>query len=187
MYSRIYGQSYVENDNIALSDLRYLKLLHNGFEGECRVGELIVNKSVASEVLDVFETLYEEGYQIEKMHLIDDYWTGDGDSSDYNSIENNNTSAFCYRAASGSSNLSKHALGLAIDINPQQNPYVTFKSDGTPKYAHDNAADYVTGRSSDTPHVITTSDRAYELFTSNGWTWGGSWSSPKDYQHFQKS
>ena len=37
------------------------------------------------------------------------------------------------------------------------------------------------------PHVITTSDRAYELFTAYGWTWGGSWSNPKDYQHFQIS
>ena len=101
-----------------------------------------------------------------KMHLIDDYWTGDASGSDWNSIDHNNTSAFCYRDATGGGNLSKHALGLAIDINPQQNPYVTFRSDGTPKYSHENAADYVTGRSSDMPHVITKSDEAYKLFVS---------------------
>lgn len=187
VYNRIYGQSYVENSNISLSSLRYLKLLHVNFDGEYQVGELIVNKSVADDVLEIFQQLCEDGYQIEKMHLIDDYWTGDASGSDWNSIDHNNTSAFCYRAATGGGNLSKHALGLAIDINPQQNPYVTFRSDGTPKYSHENAADYVTGRSSDMPHVITKSDEAYKLFVSYGWTWGGNWSSPKDYQHFQIS
>ena len=187
VYNRIIGQSYYSNDNIGLSDLRYLKLLHVNFNDEYQVGELIVNKSVAGEVLEIFEILCAEGYQIYSMYLIDDFWAGDGDSSDWYSIDANNTSAFCYRTATGSGNLSKHALGKAIDINPQQNPYVTYNSDGSPKYSHDNASDYVSGRSSDTAHVITHSDRAYELFTSYGWTWGGDWNSPKDYQHFQKS
>ncbi len=187
LYARINGKSYVSNDDIALSDLRYLKLLHVNFDGNYQVGELVVNKSVAGEVLEIFEILCAEGYQIHSMYLIDNYWAGDGDSSDWYSIDDNNTSAFCYRKATGSGKLSKHALGKAIDINPQQNPYVTYDSDGNPKYSHDNASNYVSGRSSDTAHVITTSDRAYELFTSYGWTWGGSWSSPKDYQHFQKS
>ena len=187
IYERINGQSYYSNDNIGLFDLRYLKLLHVNFDGEYQVGELIVNKSVAGEVLEIFEILCAEGYEIYSMYLIDDFWAGDGDSSDWYSIDANNSSAFCYRTATGSGNLSKHALGKAIDINPQQNPYVTYNSDGSPKYSHDNASDYVSGRSSDTAHVITHSDRAYELFTSYGWTWGGDWSSPKDYQHFQKS
>ena len=186
LYDRIIGKSYVENDDIDVSDLRYLKVLHVNFDGNYQVGELIVNKSVAGEVLEIFEILCAEGYQIHSMYLIDEFWAGDGESSDWYSIDANNTSAFCYRAATGSGKLSKHALGRAIDINPQQNPYVTYDSDGNPKYSHDNASDYVSGRSSDKAHVITTSDRAYELFTSYGWTWGGSWSSPKDYQHFQK-
>ena len=187
VYNRIYGQSYVENDYISLSDLRYLKMLHVNFDGEYQVGEMIVNKAIASDVMEIFETLCSEGYQIEKMYLIDNYWTGDGESSDWNSIDHNNTSCFCYRPATGSSKLSKHSYGLAIDINPQYNPYVTIKDDGTYKFSHDNAADYVYNRSSDMPHVITTADLAYELFTSYGWTWGGSWSNPKDYQHFQIS
>ena len=167
VYNRIYGKSYVSNSNIGLSDLRYLKMLHVNFNGDFQVGEMIVNKSVAGEVLEIFETLCAEGYQIYSMYLIDDFWSGDGE-------------------ATGSSNLSKHALGKAIDTNPQQNPYVTY-TDGKAKYSHDNAADYVYDRSSSKAHEITTSDRAYELFTSYGWTWGGSWNSPKDYQHFQKS
>ena len=188
VYNRIYGQSYVENDYISLSDLRYLKMLHVNFNGEYQVGEMIVNKAIASDVMEIFEELCSEGYQIEKMYLIDNYWTGDGEGSDWNSIEHNNTSCFCFRPATGSSGkLSKHSYGLAIDINPQYNPYVTIQDDGSYKFSHDNAADYVSDRSSDMPHVITTSDLAYQLFTSYGWTWGGSWSNPKDYQHFQIS
>lgn len=184
VYNRINGQSYKKNDNISLSSLRYLKMLHVNFNGEYQVGEMIVNKKVAGDVLEIFKSLCESGYQIHSMRLIDDFWAGSGDKSDYASIDANNTSAFCYRKATGGGNLSKHALGLAIDINPQQNPYVTFK-DGKAKYSHDNAAKYVENRSSDTPHVITKKDKAYKLFRSYGWTWGGSWSSPKDYQHFQ--
>ena len=186
VYNRIYGQSYVDNDNIDLDELRYLKMLHINFDGNYQVGEMIVNEDVAGDVLEIFEILCAEGYEIYSMYLIDDFWAGDPDDSDWYSIDANNTSCFCFRNATGSGNLSKHALGRAIDINPQQNPYVTYDSDGDAHYSHDNASDYVYDRY-DGDHMITTSDRAYDLFTDYGWTWGGSWSSPKDYQHFQLS
>ena len=186
VYDRIYGQSYVDNDNIDLDELRYLKMLHVNFDGDYQVGEMIVNEDVASDVLEIFEILCDEGYEIYSMYLIDDFWAGDPDDSDWYSIDANNTSAFCYRTATGSGNLSKHALGRAIDINPQQNPYVTYDSDGDAHYSHDNASDYVYDRYTG-DHMITIYDRAYELFTDYGWTWGGNWSSPKDYQHFQLS
>jgi hypothetical protein len=186
VYNRIYGQSYVDNDNIDLDELRYLKMLHINFDGNYQVGEMIVNEDVAGDVLEIFEILCAEGYEIYSMYLIDDFWAGDPDDSDWYSIDANNTSCFCYRTATGSGNLSKHALGKAIDINPQQNPYVTYDSDGDAHYSHDNASSYVYDRY-DGEHMITTSDRAYDLFTDYGWTWGGSWSSPKDYQHFQIS
>lgn len=186
VYDRIYGQSYVDNDNIGLDDLRYLKMLHVNFDGEYQVGEMIVNEDVASDVLEIFEILCAEGYEIYSMYLIDDFWAGDPDDSDWYSIDANNTSCFCYRTATGSGNLSKHALGRAIDINPQQNPYVTYDSDGDAHYSHDNASSYVYDRYTG-DHMITVYDRAYELFDDYGWTWGGNWSSPKDYQHFQLS
>ena len=185
IFNRIYGQSYVDNDNIYLSDLRYLKMLHINFDGQYQVGEMIVNEDVAGEVLEIFEILCAEGYQIYSMYLIDDFWAGYPDDSDWYSIDANNTSCFCYRTATGSGNLSKHALGRAIDINPQQNPYVKYY-DGEAHYSHDNASAYVYDRDN-YDHMITTSDRAYDLFTAYGWEWGGNWSSPKDFQHFQKS
>ena len=185
IYQRINGKSYQKNNDIKLSDLRYLKMLHVNFNGDYQVGEMIVNKSISDEVLGIFKSLFQDGYQIYSMYLIDNFWEKNAGTADWNSIEANNTSCFCYRAATGGSKLSKHALGRAIDINPQQNPYVTYK-DGKASCAHSNAADYVSNRSSKKAHVITTSDKAYKAFTKKGWTWGGSWSSPKDYQHFQK-
>ena len=185
IYQRINGKSYQKNNDIKLSDLRYLKMLHVNFKGEYQVGEMITNKSVSDEVLGLFKSLFQDGYQIYSMYLIDNFWEKNAGTADWNSIEANNTSCFCYRAATGGSKLSKHALGRAIDINPQQNPYVTYK-DGKAQCAHSNASEYVSNRSSKKAHVITTSDKAYKAFTKKGWTWGGSWSSPKDYQHFQK-
>ena len=185
VYQRISGQSYVENNDIALSELRYLKLLHVNFDGCYQVGEMIVNALVAEQVLDIFEQLFSARYEIYSMYLIDDFWVGNATDSDTNSIEYNNTSCFCYRQATGLSHISLHALGLAIDINPQQNPYVRINSDGSLHYSHENASDYVSNRSSSVPHVITEEDYAYQLFASYGWTWGGSWNNPRDYQHFQ--
>ena len=185
IYQRIYGQSYIENPDIGIDELRYLKLLHVNFDGNYQVGELIVNASVASQVTEIFEQLCEAGYEIYSMYLIDDFWVGNGTDSDTNSIDHNNTSCFCYRPASGSSHISLHALGLAIDLNPQQNPYVRVQGDGSLSYSHENASEYVENRSSDIPHVITEEDYAYQLFAAAGWTWGGSWSNPIDYQHFQ--
>ncbi len=187
IFNRIIDRSFRYNDNIALSDLRYIKLIHRNYEGQTQVGELIVNAAIEADVMDIFMQFYLNGYQIYSMYLIDNFWAGDGDSSDYASIDVNNTSAFCYRTVTGSSNLSNHAYGLAIDLNPLENPYVRIGDDGYGTSAHANAQAYNNNRSSATmPHVIDHEDLAYVLFTEHGFTWGGDWSNPKDYQHFQK-
>lgn len=184
LYDRIIGKSYRKNDYIGLSELRYLKMPHYNFNGQIQVGELVVNAAIEDDVKAAFKELFQAGYQIESMYLIDNYWTGDPDSTDSASIDVNNTSAFCFRNATGSGNLSNHAYGRAIDINPQQNPYVSYAS-GSPKWSHENANDYI-DRSTGLPHVITHDDLAYKVFTKYGFTWGGDWNSPKDYQHFEK-
>lgn len=184
VYNRIYGKSYYENENIGLQDLRYLKMLHYNFNHEVQVGEMIVNAAISNDVLSVFQELFAVGYEIQSMRLIDDFWTGDGDSSDSNSIDNNNTSAFCYRQITGGGNLSNHAYGRAIDINPQQNPYV-WNSQGQLQWSHENASPYV-DRTCGDPHVIVENDVCYNIFAKYGFSWGGLWSNPVDYQHFEK-
>ena len=184
VFNRINGKSYRDNDDIALSDLRYLKILHYNFDHRLQVGEMICNKAIAKDVIDIFKELYEEEYEVEKMYLIDNYWAGDGDSTDTASIDENNTSCFCYRAVTGGSNLSNHAYGRAIDINPQQNPYVWFKN-GQKCWTHENANDYI-DRTSNDPHVMVDGDVIVSIFKEHGFEWGGNWSNPIDYQHFEK-
>lgn len=176
---RIAGVSYQENDTIALSELRYIRVLYYGFNGETHIGELIVNQSIEADILEIMKELYENQYPIEKMVLIDEY-----DADDEDSMADNNTSAFNYRSINGSTKLSKHSLGLAIDINPRYNPCVrTIDGELSVEPANGNA---YTDRTQEFPYKIDENDLCYRLFTEHGFTWGGSWNSLKDYQHFEK-
>ena len=177
---RIFGISYKENDNISLADLRYLHVLYYGFDGRTHEGELIVNERIAGDILEIMEELYENDYPIEKMVLVDEYG-----ADDEMSMADNNTSAFNYREIAGSSRLSNHALGLAIDINPKINPYVKTKSSGEILVSPESGREYA-NRSRDFFGKIDENDLCYRLFTEHGFTWGGSWDTVKDYQHFEK-
>ena len=130
--------------------------------------------------MEIFYELYRNEYQLEKVLLIDEY---DGD--DTASMEDNNTSCFNYRAVDGTDNLSRHAYGLAIDVNPLYNPYITYNGDGSENVSPAAAARY-SDRSSSFPYKIDENDLCYKLFIQHGFTWGGNWNSSKDYQHFQK-
>ncbi len=170
------------NGDLAISydDLRYVHILHYNFDGMSTEGELICNKSIADDLLDIFYELHRNEYQLERVRLIDEY---DGD--DTASMEDNNTSCFNYRVVDGSTSLSKHALGLALDINPFYNPYVTYP-DGQIRISPKGSEPYA-DRAADFPYKIDENDLCYKLFTNHGFTWGGNWNSLKDYQHFQKT
>lgn len=181
----INGKSYVKNDNIRLDELRYLKLLHYNYDHEIQVGELIVNAKIAEDCREVFQELFREEYEIESMYLVDKFWTGDSVDSDTNSIEHNNTSAFNYRIVPNTDRLSNHAAGFAIDVNPMQNPYVKYNSDGSfAKYYKD--MEKYTDRAQKKKHMISHNDVCFQIFEKHGFTWGGDWNSSKDYQHFEK-
>ena len=177
-FSRMQGKSYKDNCTVPREELRYLRLLHKDLDGNTRIGELVVNKSIAGKVKKLFFELYEKDYPIEKMVLIDEY-----DADDNNSMSDNNTSSFNFRVIEGTKKLSKHSLGLAIDINPRYNPYI-HTLNGKVVCSPKNGEDYV-DRSKDFPYKIDTNDLAYRLFTEAGFEWGGAWNSSKDYQHFQ--
>ena len=181
---RITGISYPAEDNgnlaVTYDDLRYVHILHYNFDGMSTEGELICNKSIADDLLEIFYELHRNEYQLERVRLIDEY---DGD--DTASMEDNNTSCFNYRVVDGSTNLSKHALGLALDINPFYNPYVTYPN-GQIRISPKGSEPYA-DRDADFPYKIDENDLCYKLFTEHGFTWGGNWNSLKDYQHFQKT
>lgn len=177
--SRIYGLSYKEDCPIPYDDLRYVSVLHVDFNGVTQTGELICNKAVANDMVEIFYELYQAQYQIEKIRLVDEYG-----ADDTLSITDNNTSCFNYRPVEGTKKLSKHALGAAIDINPFYNPYVTYPNGGI--RISPIGSEPFANRELDFPHKIDYNDLCYQLFTAHGFTWGGDWKTLKDYQHFQK-
>ena len=185
LFQRIYGddKSYKTYCTVPREDLRYIKVLHYGFDGQVLVGELMVNYLLEEDMTSIFQELFENHYEIEKMHLIDDY----GADDDLSCFDNN-TSCFNYRLVTGGSTLSNHATGCAIDINPVNNPYVTYDSGGEPYVVDDKAVPYLdrTNPEAGAMHMITHDDLCYRLFTERGYTWGGDWSNPVDYQHFEK-
>lgn len=185
LFARIYGddKSYKTYCTVPREDLRYLKLLHYGFDGKVYVGELMVNTLLADEVCEIFRILFENRYQIEKMYLIDDY-----NADDNASIADNNTSAFNYRAVTGGTSLSNHAGGCAIDINPLNNPYVLYNENGELTWSDPEVEKYLDREAPDAyeRHMINHDDLCYKLFAERGWTWGGDWDNPVDYQHFEK-
>lgn len=118
-------KSWKEGCPVAIDDLNYLVLVHRGFDGDTRVGELVVHRKLALPVVKAFADLYSVRFPIERMELIDRY-----DASDDLSMEANNTSAFNCRDVTGKPGVwSKHSYGGAIDINPVQNPYIFPRSD----------------------------------------------------------
>lgn len=167
---------------ISYDDLRYMQVLYYDFNGEVQTGELICNKGIAQDLAEIFYELYLNEYQLEKIRLIDEY--GGDDTA---SMLDNNTSCFNYRVVDGTGNLSKHALGCAIDVNPFYNPYVVFNKDGSGEtYISPEGSEIYADRSQNFPYKIDENDLCYKLFKAHGFTWGGNWNSSKDYQHFQK-
>jgi len=181
VFARMKGRSYPEGCPVRRSDLCYVRALHYDNDGNIRLGEMVCNKKIAADLVDVLRELFDKRYPIERMVLIDEY-----DAIDEKSMQDNNSSAFCYRAVAGSRFLSKHAYGMAVDINTLYNPYVRPRQDGSLFIQPSTAGDYV-DRSRDFPYKISPSDAAVEAFRKRGFSWGGAWPYPKDYQHFERN
>ena len=177
---RIIGNSYKKDCTVPFEDLRYVRVLYYGFDKETHIGELIVNKEIASDIVVIFTELYESKYPIERMVLVDEY-----NADDNASMAANNTSSFNYRSVPGSTHLSRHALGLAIDINPLYNPYIQY-TDKRTIILPEEGSKYA-DRTLDCPYYINEDDLCYKAFTKRGFTWGGFWETEPDFQHFQKS
>lgn len=180
---RITGISYPEEGcTVPYEDLHYIGLRYIDFNGQEQTGELICNKAIAQDMVEIFHELYRNEYRLESVRLIDEY--GGDDTA---SMAENNTSCFNYRVVDGTTNLSKHAYGLAIDVNPYYNPYVVFhrNADGS-DYISPPGSEIYADRSQSFAYKIDENDLCYRLFTAHGFTWGGNWNSTKDYQHFQK-
>ena len=171
--ARMQGKSMPDNATISYDVLRYLSLYHYDYEGNIRQGEMVCNQAIAHDLLCIFRALFTEAYPIYSIRLIDDF-----DADDEASMQANNTSCFNYRTVVGSRRISKHALGLAVDVNPLQNPCIKHGR------VHPETAKEYIDRTQDFPHKIDRDDFCKKVFTSYGFMWGGGWAGSKDYQHF---
>jgi hypothetical protein len=159
---------------VALSGLRLVTMTYRGFDHKVHKGRLVVNAAVTGKLILVFRKLFAVHYPIRRMVPVDAYH-----GSDFASIQADNTSAFNCRDATGSSSWSEHAYGLAVDLDPCENPYVTAGG----YEAHKRCRKYV-DRSLHDPGVVHAGDKAVRAFVSVGWGWGGTWEGARDYQHF---
>ncbi|MFV0524562.1 MAG: M15 family metallopeptidase [Acidimicrobiales bacterium] len=158
---------------VGVDELRYVTVSFWGFDDRPHTGELIVRADVADDVAGVFRQLFDERFPIEQMRIIteadlESEPTGDG----------NNSGSFVCRPVTGGTSYSEHAYGLAVDINPFQNPYV--KGD---RVLPELATAY-TDRARVRPGMIGPDSAPTRAFAAMGWSWGGNWDTLKDYQHF---
>lgn len=140
-------------------------------------GQLVIDGELEKDIKTVFEVALKERFPIHSViPMSDTRFRKDDRWDDGLSMEANNTSAFNYRLTTGSSQISKHAYGRAIDVNPFQNPYIK-GSTILPKGAKYDPS--VAG-------TLTKDHPVVRTFLRLGWEWGGNWTSLKDYQHFEK-
>ena len=174
-FARMWGKSFKEYCTVPREELRYIRCLHKNIRGDIKVGELVMNVQVADAVCDIFRELYEQSYPIESMLLVDDF-----EASDELSIMHNNTSAFNYRTVDDTDQISDHAYGLAIDINPYYNVYYI----PSENYIFPPEGWEYLDREADFPYKLAEGDLCYNLFLEAGFAWGGYFTYNIDYQHF---
>jgi D-alanyl-D-alanine carboxypeptidase len=158
---------------VGLADLRHVTVSFRGFDGRPHTGELVVHERVAAAVVSVFARLWRARFPIEEMRLV----TG-ADLRAHPTGDGNNTAAFVCRAARKQTRWSAHAYGLAVDVNPFQNPYR--RGD---LVLPELAGAYL-DRAHRRPGMVHPGDAVTAAFAGVGWSWGGRWESPRDFMHF---
>jgi hypothetical protein len=167
--------SYHRGCPVTPADLRLARVTYRGFDGRDHLGALVVHRRVARDVITVFRRLHGARFPIRRMTPVSAYR-----GSDDASMAADNTSAFNCRHAVGSAtgSWSQHAYGLAIDVNPVENPYV-LRGRALPP-----AGRRYLERSRVRPGMAVSGGVLVRAFESVGWKWGGRWRGSPDYQHF---
>jgi peptidoglycan LD-endopeptidase CwlK len=164
----------IKRNEIPESIIKQLTLIdveYYSFDDILHKGQLVVNKKVSKDIVEIFKFIKASRFPIAKVIPAVYYnW------NDEASMDDNNTTAFNYRKVKGFKVLSPHSYGLAIDINPQQNPHIKGK-----------VFQPVTGKyDRNIKGTILRESKLVQEFVKRGWQWGGRWRSSQDYQHFEK-
>ena len=170
------GASWHPGCPVDAGDLRRLTVSFWGFDGRAHTGRLVVHREVAEDVVGVFRELFDAGFPIRRMRPAEAYG-GDDDRM----MAADDTSGFNCRAVTGGTSWSEHSYGRAIDLDPVENPYVSGAAVLPPAGAR-----YL-DRAKRLPGMIEADGRVVRAFAAIGWSWGGTWGSPRDYQHFSST
>lgn len=164
----IANDTFSELKSVIEKDIVKVDVSYIDFERNIQNGIIEVHNLVEEEVFNIFEDIKNSGFIISKIRTMDNY-----NFSDRESVIDNNTSCYNFRVVNGTTNLSAHAIGLAIDINPSLNPWV--HPNGFNLFTYDDSIE----------GTILKNSVIVEIFKNYGWKWGGDWKHP-DYQHFFK-
>jgi len=164
------GPSWHPGCPVGPDRLRLLQVRYAGFDGTAHDGELVVAAGLAGDVTAIFAELYRMRFPIRQLRTVEAFG-----GSDTASMAADNTSAFNCRPVTGGTAWSAHAYGRALDVNPRENPYLSGRTVLPPGARTD--------RSRAAPGMVTPAVVA--AFARHGWTWGGTWTGPVDYQHFE--
>jgi hypothetical protein len=153
-------------DQLELIVVRYYSV-----DGKLHQGQILTNKRMAEKIKSMFEIMLKVRFPVAHAIPVVKYnW------DDEQSMEDNNTYSFCYRNAG----FSKHAKGLAIDINPFFNP-VRWKGGYT--YRKDKPVGAV--YDPNVPGTFSVDSKMVHQFKELGLRWGHSFSMKYDDHHFE--
>jgi peptidoglycan LD-endopeptidase CwlK len=154
-------------DNLSMVDVFYFS-----FDNCKHQGQIIVNSQLEDDVAEIFSLIEKMRFPIGSVIPIVTYgW------KDEESMAANNTSSFNFRVIAGTTKLSLHSFGRAVDINPLQNPVI---------YPNGFIAPSGTIYDPQKKGAFNATHPIVKEFLSRGWHWGGNFDQPKDYHHFEK-
>ena len=174
----IQTRAWTKECPVSLDKLRLVRVDHYNFDGIVDQGQLIVHESKAEDALNIFKELFAIKFPIHQIKLIDEY-----NGSDELSMADNNSSCFNFRKIAGTDRFSIHSYGLAIDINPMQNPMITINKNSLISEVQPKEGTNYLNRTIQKKGMV---ESIVHIFKENGFTvWGGEWNDPIDYHHFQ--
>jgi len=152
--------------------LRLIQLPYVSFNGRTREGQMVVHCRLDAEITQIFEEIHRLRFPIQRMIPVRHY-----DWDDDVSMAENNSSCFNYRMMGNGRKLSYHSFGIAVDINPFQNPCYLGDGEVQPPGANYHPV---------TKGALWHGHDVVDLFRDRGWEWGGDWRTLKDLHHFEK-
>ncbi len=156
---------------------RLIKLKYYSFDRQVHQGQMVLDKDLVKDIKSVFKLILSERFPIKSVIPISDVrFRKNGKWDDDLSMIAGNSSAFNYRPVTGGTRLSNHAYGRAVDLNTFQNPYIKGSIHLPPGSVYDPKAE----------GTFTPDSPIVKTFLRLGWDWAGNWTSPRDYQHFEK-